>query len=480
MSRRAAARGLGLPLLVLGLGIGAASPATAASPAVAGRPVAAVVRAADAVPGGLSVALVGAVEDSTYPDVGLVLSVVDAVNGRPEPALTAGNLTPDAAVADLTVTADSAPLPGAYVLVLDTSGSMANRTADKRTTYLERAKALALAFISQLGPNDQVNLIKFSGSASSLGWRAGTDAALTDAIAATKKASGTTHVSAALIAASAAANPVPAGISRRAVVVITDASSADKDANLTPDQMRSRLGPPTFIVGLTAVMPGSAEAVNLQNVAAITGGSFAQVDASTDPAALFKPVLDSAHSVWKVRFHTDATPDGKTHQETIGISDAEQRTGRVTFSYLAGGLRTVSQIAIDGLAPDAVVTSDITLTVTVKGSRSWAHTQLALYIDCDPAECDPASSAVDGALAWPLAVGPLAQGRHMVVARLTVTDDQGKRFGPEELSLSFTRSGTTWNVAAVALVGGIALVAIGAVFIASRRKSSMTTRRSDR
>jgi hypothetical protein len=111
---------------------------------------------------------------------------------------------------------------------------------------------------------------------------------------------------------------------------------------------------------------------------------------------------------------------------------------------------------------------------------SWAHTQLDLYIDCVPATCEPDLRAVDGPLTWRRGVGPLKQGSHQVVARPTVTDDHGIGFGPEELSLSFTRSGTPWHVAAVPLVGGIAVVAVGAVFMATRRKSSMANRRSIR
>jgi hypothetical protein len=358
------------------------------------------------------------------------------------------------------------------VLVVDTSGSMVNKTPDGKTTYMERAKSLADAFLAELSPDDQVNLITFSGTAHPSGWRASGDKALTDTIAAIKKPSGTTHMSAALIAASAAASPAPAGTRRRAIVLITDASAADNDAALTPDQMSSKLGPPTFVVGLAA-----SDLANLQNVVAITGGNYQQADSNADPAALFKPVFDSARSSWTVRFKTDATPDGKSHEQTLGIADAEQRTGNVTFSYLAGGLPSVTSIVVDGLKDGAMVSADRTVTFGVGGARSWAHTQLELFVDRDPAKYPPTQTQKDGILTWSLAVAPLPQGRHTIVAQLTVTDDHGNRFGPEEVSLSFTRGGTTWNIAAVVLVGGIALLAIGAVFIASRRRLVVANRR---
>jgi hypothetical protein len=418
----------------------------------------------------LSVSLVGAVDDSSYPDISLVLSIVDAANGRPLQALSPSNIALDPAAANLNATPSIVPLPAAYVLVLDTSGSMKDQTPDKHMTYMARATGLAKAFLAALGPEDRVNLITFSGTATSTGWRANGDGSLTDRIAAIKKPSGTTHLSAALVAAAAAASPAPAGIARRAVVLITDASSADKDPNLTPDQMRSKLGPPTFIVGLAPSDPGSPEDANLQNVAAVTGGSYLHADSATEPAVLFKPVLDSAHSTWMVRFRTDSTPDGKSHGETLNVAGAEGQTGSVAFSYRARGLSSVSSIAVDGLKDGDEVTADRTVRVSVVGTRSWAHTELDLYFDCDPAKCNPTLSASDGILTWPLAVAPLRQGSHRLVARLTVTDDKGSRFGPDEFSLSFVRSGTTWNIAAVALTGGIALVLIGAVFVASRRR----------
>jgi hypothetical protein len=212
-------------------------------------------------------------------------------------------------------------------------------------------------------------------------------------------------------------------------------------------------------------------------VVAITGGQVLRADQNPDSTSLYQPVFDSTHSTWTVRFKTDTTPDGKSHQQKLDIVDAQQRAGEVTFSYIAGGLGSVTKIAVDGLHEGDAVTSDRTVVFSVAGTRSWAHTRLDLYLDCDPAKCSPTVTARDGALAWRLAAGPLEQGDHRVIARLTVTDDQGNSFGPEELRIAFTRSGTTWNIAAAILVGGIGLVAIGATFTASRRRGVAQARR---
>jgi len=76
-------------------------------------------------------------------------------------------------------------------------------------------------------------------------------------------------------------------------------------------------------------------------------------------------------------------------------------------------------------------------------------------------------------------VASVAQGSHSAVVRLTTTDDQGTHFSAQT-TLTFTRSGTSWNFAALVLVGGIALLAIGAFFIASRRRGGSRNRRGAR
>lgn len=53
---------------------------------------------------------------------------------------------------------------------------------------------------------------------------------------------------------------------------------------------------------------------------------------------------------------------------------------------------------------------------------------------------------------------------------LLATRVDGMTYYSSTTTMDFTRSGTTWNLAAVILVGGIGLVETGAFFIASRRR----------
>jgi hypothetical protein len=413
----------------------------------------------------LTISVVGAVDDSAYPQVSLTLSVTETATGRPEASLRAGDIAFDPVVSDVTATSSSSALPSAYVLMLDTSGSMENVGPDGKTRRIDTEASLATAFLSGLGANDQVDLVTFASTSTDTGWLRPTDPSLAAVIAGIKP-NGTTHISAALEAGSQMASATPAGIVRRAVVLITDADTADNDAALTPDQMRGKLGAPSYVVTLAASPPA-----NLDNVVAVTGGALLDARSGTDPKSLFSPVLTATHSTWKVGFRTDATPDGKAHQQTLSVNDSSGRAGSVTFSYVAGGLPSLTNISIEGLHDGDTITADRSVKVSVTGSRTWPHTRLDLYLDCDPATCPPTATATDGLLSWQIIAGPMKQGPHTILVRLTVTDAQGNAYGPEDLKLTFNRSGTSWNLAAAFLVGGAALIAIGSVFIASRRRS---------
>jgi hypothetical protein len=71
----------------------------------------------------------------------------------------------------------------------------------------------------------------------------------------------------------------------------------------------------------------------------------------------------------------------------------------------------------------------------------------------------------------------MTQGKHHAYVRLAVTYEGVQYFSPTT-TIDFTRSGTTWNIAAVILVGGVSVLLIGAFFIASRRRGSRSKQRS--
>ncbi len=494
MRRRAIAAGrLNVLLAVTALSwLALASPAVTASPTASPTAAASETAGASAgpsasasgAPGTLAVALAGSVEDSAYPSVAVNLSIVDAVTGRPETALDPSNVAPNSAAKVTAVSSSTASLPAAYVLVLDTSGSMANKAADGQT-YMAHAKSLAKAFVAGVGANDLVKLATFDEhTLEKTGWLKGNDPSLGAAIDQVQSEARKTYVSDGLVEAAKIANARPSGYDRRAVVLITDASPADKDANLSSATMRQQLGPPTYVVGLLPPAQVGADLTQLlSDTATYTGGSYASADltqdAATQTSTLFKPVWASTQSTWAITFSTDLAPDGNSHQEVLAITDAQQRTGTATLTYHAGGLFLISPLKVEGLASGDAVTADRTVTISVGGTKTWKDARIDLFVDCDPAHCNATYTADNGPLTWRIAVASVAQGSHSAVVRLTTTDDQGTHFSAQT-TLTFTRSGTSWNFAALVLVGGIALLAIGAFFIASRRRGGSRNRRGAR
>ncbi len=470
MRRKAIAAGrLNVLLFVVALSwLAFASPAASADPTAS--PAASPGATPGAVPGTLGVTLVGSVDDSSYPSVSANLSIVDAVTGRPETALDPANVAPDPIAKITAVSPSTASLPAAYVVLLDTSGSMVNPAADGKT-YMVHAKSLAKAFVAGVGPDDLVKLVTFNEhSVEKTGWLKGNDANLSKAIDAVQSEAKRTFVSDGLVQAAKIANGRPNGYDRRAVVVITDASPADKDTNLSSATMRQQLGPPTFVVGLLTSSQVGAELTQLlSDVATYTGGSYQSAGTTPDGPTLFGPAYASTQSAWKVAFATDYAPDGNSHQEVLTITDAQQRSGTATVTYRSGNLPIISPLSVAGLKAGDVVTADSAVTISVGGSKTWKDARIDLFVDCDPSKCSPTLTSSNNPLTWRLSVASLTQGSHRIVMRLTTTDDQGLHYSSDQ-DLSFTRSGTTWNLAAVILIGGIGLLAIAAAFIASRRR----------
>jgi hypothetical protein len=449
-----------------------------ASPAASADAAATPVPNLSPVPGTLGVTLLGTVDDSSYPTVTASISIADAVTGRPVTGLDPSNVAPDPIAKIVSVTATTATLPAAYVLDIDTSGSMGEPAS---APPLAKAKSLAKSFAAGVGPDDLVKLVTFDETTVvKTGWLKGNDPTLAAAIDAVKSQARKTFVSDGLVQAAKIADGRPSGYDRRAVVVITDASPADKDANLSSATMRQKLGAPTFVVGLLTPSQVGAELTQLlSDVATYTGGSYQSAGATPDGPTLFAPAYASTQSAWKVAFATDYAPDGNSHQEVLTITDARQRSGTATVTYRSGNLPIISPLSVAGLKAGDVVTADSTVTISVGGSKTWKDARIDLFVDCDPSKCSPTFTSSNNPLTWRLSVASLTQGSHRIVMRLTTTDDQGLHYSSDQ-DLSFTRSGTTWNLAAVILIGGIGLLAIAAAFIASRRRGVKRPRGSAR
>ena len=462
-----------------------------AIPAAAANPTATpAATAAPSAPTLTVTTVAGSIDSSAYPSVSVNLSIVDSVTSRPETALDASNVSLSPAGKVTPPSASTADVPAAYILDVDTSGSMGDNPA-----RMVRAKALATAFVAHLGANDYVKLLTFDvGTSEITGWLRGNDPALADSVknkvvAKPDGKTGVTNLTEGIVQATNLANVnLPAGVQRREVVLITDADSTDNDLPTSPADLKLKLqnSPPVFVVGLLpASKVGSVLSGDLSDVGIDTGGKYqtsdSTKDAATDAATLFQPAWASTKSTWKVAFSADPIPSDKSATEQLTIHDAAGASGTTTLTYPSTGLFSKSQLNVAGLASGASVTRDQTVTVSASGYTAWkGGYQVQLFFDCDPqpqaSKCSATETADTAPLTWPITVATMTQGRHHAYVRLAVTYNGVQYFSPTT-TLDFTRSGTTWNIAAVILVGGIAVLLIGAFFIASRRRGARRNQR---
>lgn len=421
--------------------------------------------------GGLTVTVIGPADVSNYPTVAAHVSVVDA-NGRPATDLAASSfsVSDDAGPAPV-ISAASNPTdaPGAYIILVDESATMTGALPNGQT-YLQAAQDVANQVITSLGPNDDVRLVAFNRAVDSrTPWLHPGDTDLAGAIAKLTTANEPKDIAAALQATSAYAAAPPAEATRRAVVVLTDVVSGSEDAPLSVDSMKA-LGAPVYVVGLRATATADARLNQfMADVARYTNGSYQSLSTAST-ADVVKNILAVQQSAWQVTFTAAGQPDGSAHGFTVSAT-RESATGSGTGTYTSGALTAVSKVLFQGIADGDHVSSDRDITASLApGGPAWDSYQLALYRDCQPSACKPIDASTNRDVTMKLSVGGMSQGAHQLLARLTVTRGQNTYTG--DYAVAFERTGTTFNLAAMFLFGGLAVAAIGATGIAIRRKPS--------
>lgn len=411
-------------------------------------------------------------DSSRYPDISVSLSAVDAL-GRPLDALTAADVvaTDDIGaveVRDVGSRVDAATRV-AWVILVDTSGSMTDRRGDG-STYIDGARGFVNQVLGQLGDGDVARLVVFNeGTTSLTSWRPKTDGTLKNAANTIQASAKRTFLSSALTDASTmAANPPP-GYDRRAIVLVTDMDSRDRDDSLSLDAIRSTLGAPIYAFSMR--QPTTADAqltLFLTDVRDHTGGGYSIVRTSDEVTKPLRDIADGLHRVWDVRLRTGRQPDGAEHAVDLSITRQGQRFGSVSAPYIAGTLFAVSPLTVTGIDYGDRVTGDRDVAFGL-GGDVWSTARLELYRDCAPGSCQPVAASDTTSLRYRLQAGPLPQGDHRLAIRATVRDNSGREFS-DELIFSFVRTGTTWNFAALFLIGGIAAAGMAATAIAVRRR----------
>jgi hypothetical protein len=423
--------------------------------------------------GELKVAVVGEVNSTAYPRVEAVLSVVDAITGRPVTDLPASSVTiTDEAgatqVLELKPTrATEAVAATAYVVAVDTSAAMRS-VGPSGKTHLQRTVELLQQFVARLGSNDQVRLVFFSSGVDTArtGWVFRGDPTLQAAIGALQTTSDRADLAKALGGAASLAQQAPSDIPRRAVVLFT-ATNDGRSVPAMNDQAIKDLRTPFYTFGLGG-RPDQNLGLFLDNVATQSEGGTWDVDGPVSDSAALDRLFELTQRAWTVRFVADALPDGEFHDITVTVRDAAARAGDGHYRYRAGRLTKVTPIDFRGIEPDERVESDREIEVSASGGKQWKTMKLELFRDCDPGICKPAEASDGTAIKYRLMVGPLDQGSHRLTARLTVSD--GEREFVDTATVRFTRGGTTFNFGVMFLFGGIAIVAIGITVVGARRR----------
>jgi hypothetical protein len=465
-----------------------------AGPAAAADPSAAPSAGAQTQCGTLCVSTIGAVDDtSAYPNVTVNLSVAEKATGRPA---VAGTVFAQSQVKVSTPSPSTGSIPAAYSILIDTSGSMSDKAADGRT-YMQHAVSLATAFVNLLSAEDMVTVVLFDTTVRETTWYGGRDPKLLTLISQLQPTKdGRSYIGLGMERAAALVQVYP-GFNRKAVLVITDADQSWNDPFLKTGDLTKNTFPPTFIVGLRpAASVGTDLSASFTTVAAFSGGKYVAAETAPDDASLVTPVRSSTQSTWAVTLSPDPAPVG-SHDDVLTVTDAAGQTGTVAIRYQSAGLFKNSSIDVkndDGSVFNngATLTADQAVTISVGGYSAWkGGYHFELYVGCGLVDNDVQRNEVNltgcpkpmvgvdkTALPWSMPVSLMNQGTNYAVVRLVTS--YGNQDYDVTATIHFVRSGTTWNVAVVILVGGMAILLVGAFFIASRGRGQKRRKRAAR
>ena len=263
-----------------------------------------------------------AVED--FPQVGLTITVRDA-NGVPMADLDANafEVNEDRVPQGRPITAVepvvNPNLPVSIVLVVDTSGSMEGQP-------LADAQQAARTLVEQLGEEDEVAFIAFSGAVDLDGADPArehnptadrnTVAGLIDGLA----AGGGTPLYDALYKGVLWAQQATLG--NRAVILLTDGVDEDPGSVVasaeTAIQEATRANVPVFTVGLEGVGE-RLDAGYLERVARTTGGTYQETPDSAQLTQIFQNVVDRLKQQYLLTYQSGLPGDGQEHRVSVRV-----------------------------------------------------------------------------------------------------------------------------------------------------------------
>ncbi len=251
--------------------------------------------------GAAPVAQIVSVDDSAFPTVEAVLTLVDST-GQPvvdlQPAdVTAQETGASAAVTKLQ-TVSNQNLGLGVIMTVDTSGSMFGPP-------LAAAKSAISDFVKNLQPADQVAVLNFASQANLVeGLTADHNAAVSalDGLIARGDTALYSAVETSIKTAQAATLP------RKAIVFLSDGKDDGGHSDLSSDQalrLAANAHIPFYVIGLGQ----DIDRAFLTSLAAQSGGAFLQAPSSADVTTLYKQVAQLLKSQYVVTLNSTADPN---------------------------------------------------------------------------------------------------------------------------------------------------------------------------
>jgi Ca-activated chloride channel family protein len=279
------------------------------------------------------------VDTARYPDVTLYVGVTGA-DGRPVSGLAAK---------DFAVTEDGQPVtiddfaggagPISTVLVIDRSGSMDEE--DK----LEGAKDAARAFVEQMRPGDQTELITFNQRAGVDERFTGSQEELLDAIDNIDADGGTALYDSMVAGVDALKN----ADGRRALLLLTDGQDC-RDSSICPDTYGSQRsldqaiayaeqqGQPVYVIGLGERGGGEREGIDegvLRRIAGETSGEYFYAPSGDQLADLYRKLSAGIQQEYMLTYRSPRPfYDGTRRDIRVSVGGAPAAAGGYVERHL--------------------------------------------------------------------------------------------------------------------------------------------------
>lgn len=267
------------------------------------------------------------VDNTQFPDIKVLLQPKTA-GGAPITDLTTGNF-------QILQGGKAGPIPGTYesasgypysvMLVMDHSGSMSADDGTGLSTRLQSAQTAAAAFLSALGPNDEVAFIEYDDSVTLAHGFTKDKNAIIAAVNASTPAGATATYDAIV----RGAEELSKGTGLRLLVFLTDGddnSSTNDEASTTSKLSQAGVVACGIVIGGLVSTP-------LDNIATSTGGQLLAGTTSAELQTAFNTILTSGlfDNIYSLAFRSKNGQGSATYSIYLNYGSFTDRADLVDF-----------------------------------------------------------------------------------------------------------------------------------------------------